>query len=233
MPKPQGLLEKIRKEREVRFCNLKVRNEASPEEENKDLLVEWPELEGRDLSGYYIVEGNPVLLETETVLFQYEGRDVKEVIHADAFDDADLSDIVFNINHGDGNHGVAKVRTKTLFFHVKKDEKVCKCLVLLDKENPRCAQAYIDVSTGLLDKMSFAFTIREESFDEKEFMFHVRQVEKVYDVSAVDHPAYEGTSISARREESVVTELNNQAVAEETVKRNKKAALKLLIDLSK
>ena len=231
MPKPNELV-KVRKEREVRFCNLTVRSEVPAEEENKELIAEWPELEGRDLSGFHIVEGNPVLLETETVLFQFSGRDVKEIIHADAFDNADLSDIVFNINHGDGNHGVAKVRTKTIFFHVRKEENVCKCLVLLDKENPRCAQAYIDISTGLLDKMSFAFTIREESFDEKEFTFHVRQIEKVYDVSAVDHPAYEGTSISARREESVVAELNRQAVAEETVRRNKKAALSLLIDLS-
>ena len=99
MPKPNELV-KVRKEREVRFCNLTVRSEVPAEEENKELIAEWPELEGRDLSGFHIVEGNPVLLETETVLFQFSGRDVKEIIHADAFDSADLSDIVFNINHG-------------------------------------------------------------------------------------------------------------------------------------
>lgn len=92
--KPNELV-KVRKEREVRFCNLTVRSEVPAEEENKELIAEWPELEGRDLSGFHIVEGNPVLLETETVLFQFSGRDVKEIIHADAFDSADLSDIVF------------------------------------------------------------------------------------------------------------------------------------------
>lgn len=56
------------------------------------------------------------------------------------------------------------------------------------------------VRSGLLDKMSFAFTVKKQSWD-RNGNIPVRRIESIdrlYDVSVVDTPAYEGTSIYSR-----------------------------------
>ena len=64
---------------------------------------------------------------------------------------------------------------------------------------------YKMVRSGLLDKMSFAFHVKESSYEyterEGEPTIELRtitEIDKLYDVSAVDIPAYDTTSISAR-----------------------------------
>lgn len=47
--------------------------------------------------------------------------------------------------------------------------------------------------------MSFAFTVREEGYDEEDHLWTIQKVKRLYDVSAVDIPAYDDTSIAARR----------------------------------
>ena len=68
--------------------------------------------------------------------------------------------------------------------------------------------------------MSFQFTIKEEAFDRENHMWTVRKVKRLYDVSAVDIPAYDDTSIEARRN-SVILE----AKAQEQSKREAAAEL--------
>ena len=71
------------------------------------------------------------------------------------------------------------------------------------------ADVYKMVRAGLLDKMSFAFTVKKQSWDRKSTV-PVRRIEKIdrlFDVSVVDLPAYEGTSIYSRSLELVETEL--------------------------
>lgn len=228
MPDVKEIVNKVRNEREVRISltQIKFRSEFATEEEKAKA------------DKYYILDGTPIVLETRTCLGKdwWTGEDVFEEISRDAFDNADMSDVVFNINHGDGNHATARTRNETLELHVDKDNKEVRCTVYLDKNNPRCVQTYTDISTGLLDRMSFAFTIEEESYNEKEHCYYVRKIDKVYDVSAVEFPAYESTSISARRHDLAVAEHERRmAVAEkEKVERDiakRKLALKVKIDL--
>lgn len=60
------------------------------------------------------------------------------------------------------------------------------------------------VRSGIIDKSSFAFTVKEERFikgDSKTNSPHVRiidKVERLYDVSPVTIPAYKNTSVAAR-----------------------------------
>ena len=54
------------------------------------------------------------------------------------------------------------------------------------------------VKQGGLDKCSFAFTIREESYDRKTRTRHIKKIDKLFDVAIVDIPAYDSTSVSAR-----------------------------------
>ncbi len=59
-----------------------------------------------------------------------------------------------------------------------------------------------EIRGGYIDKMSFAFTVADDDGEEYDAETHTRRVTKIrklYDVSAVDMPAYEQTSISARK----------------------------------
>ena len=151
--------------------------------------------------GYVHIDGKPIDIGSEAVLYEFDGVQYKEIIEVGAFDDADMTDVVLNVNHGEGNYAVARTRNGTLSFDVKDDGVYINAK--LNKNNQRCMQFYQDVSDRLLDRMSFAFTIAEEDFDEKENTFHVRKIAKVFDVSAVEFPAYENTSISATRSEKL------------------------------
>jgi phage head maturation protease len=46
--------------------------------------------------------------------------------------------------------------------------------------------------------MSFAFVVKQERYDRLTRTRHIEKIEKLFDVSAVDIPAYDTTSISAR-----------------------------------
>jgi HK97 family phage prohead protease len=59
-------------------------------------------------------------------------------------------------------------------------------------------QMYESIKAGLVTQMSWAFTIEEESYNEKTHTRSVLKVNKVYDVSAVSIPANPNTDISAR-----------------------------------
>ena len=47
--------------------------------------------------------------------------------------------------------------------------------------------------------MSFAFTIEDEDYDIETHTYTIRSIDKLFDVAAVDFPAYDNTSISARK----------------------------------
>ncbi len=162
---------------------------------------------------YNIIVGEPVVLGQETVLIKkglwgvnshgdpIPCKDIVEVIDEHALDEADLSDVVLNVNHGDGNHGVARTRNKTLELTIEKDALHMRAL--LSKDNDRCVQFYKDVSEGLLDRMSFAFTIPAdgEEWEEEEdrYLSRITKIDRLYDCSAVEFPAYDQTSISEGR----------------------------------
>ena len=58
--------------------------------------------------------------------------------------------------------------------------------------------------------MSFAFTIREQSWDRLDTKLPLRKItgiRKVIEVSGVNRPAYAGTDISARSEENALREI--------------------------
>ena len=59
-------------------------------------------------------------------------------------------------------------------------------------------QLYEEIANGLVDRMSWAFTVAEESYDFESDTRTILRVKKVYDVSAVSIPANDATEISAR-----------------------------------
>lgn len=139
------------------------------------------------------VDGYAATFDEPTVLYEYDGVQYKEVIARGAFDGADMSDVIFNYNHA--GRVYARTRNKTLQLNV--DQKGLAINARLDGTQEG-RNLYEEIDGGYIDRMSFAFTVAEDSYDRDTHTRKIIRVKKVYDVAAVDIPAYDTTSISAR-----------------------------------
>ena len=129
-----------------------------------------------------------------------------EEIAPDAFNSADLSDVIMQYDHA----GRVLARTRNGTLGIEADEKGLFMFADLSKSDA-AKELYNDISEKLIDRMSWKFTIEEQSFerlDEYARLRRIKRIKKVYDVSAVSIPANDGTEISARSfaEESFHTE---------------------------
>lgn len=163
----------------------------------------------------YRVKGTAVVFNTPTVLYECDGVKYCEIIDRHAFDGCDLSDVIFNYNHG--GKVVARLRNKTLALAIT--ERGLE--VEADLSGTQAGrELYEEIDGGYIDKMSFSFSVREAKYDSVTHTRTITKVKKLYDVSAVDIPAYEETSISAR---SFFTEEHGKELAAlEQARRRKK-----------
>lgn len=180
-----------------------------------------------DSEGELWVEGYAATFDSETVLFELGGIEYKEMVCAGAFDDCKMDDVIFNYNHG--GKVMARTRNGTLILSI--DDKGLHIRARLDgTEEGR--RLYEEIKGGYIDRMSFAFTIQEESYDNDAHLWKIRAVKRLYDVSAVDIPAYDDTSIEARKDfilEAEAQEKRERKAAAELRKRKLVAAIKLSI----
>ena len=128
-----------------------------------------------------------------TCLYEYDGVKYYEVIDRHAFDECDMSDVIFNYNHC--GKVVARLRNKTLTLTIT-DRGLDMEADLSGTVAGR--ELYEEIDGGYIDKMSFSFVVRESKYDSVTHTRTITKIRKLYDVSAVDIPAYEETSISAR-----------------------------------
>ena len=155
---------------------------------------ELKELRSDDGSKDY-VHGVPVVFNTPTCLYEYEGVKFYEQIDRHAFDNCDMSDVIFNYNHG--GRVAARIRNNTLKLSIN---DVCMEMDAFLGGTEYGRNLLEDIRGGYIDKMSFAFVVDEDG-DDYDPATHTRtitKIKKLYDVSAVDIPAYDTTSISAR-----------------------------------
>lgn len=152
------------------------------------------ETEGQEEKKELYVEGYAVRFNSPTVLFEFGGVEYKEQIDRHAFDEAQMDDVIFNYNHG--GKVMARTRNGTLELKVDDDGLFIRARLDGTEEGRRL---YDEIAGGYIDRMSFAFTVREESFDKQTNTWTVQKVKRLYDTSAVDIPAYDDTSIEARR----------------------------------
>ncbi len=141
-----------------------------------------------------IVEGYAVRFNSPTVLFESGGIEYKEQIDDRAFQETKMDDVIFNYNHA--GKVLARTRNKTLTLEVRSDGLYIRAKLAGTEEGRRL---YEEIKGGYVDRMSFRFTIREEAYDKQNHTWTVRKVKRLYDVSAVDIPAYDDTSIEARK----------------------------------
>ena len=161
-----------------------------------------------------IVEGYAVRFNSPTVLFEYDGIEYKEQIDDRAFQEAKMEDVIFNYDHQ--GKVMARTRNKTLELEVREDGLFMRAKLSGTEEGRKL---YEEIRGGYIDRMSFQFSIKEEAYDKENHMWTVRKVKRLYDVSAVSIPAYDDTSIEARK--NFILEADAQE------KRKRKAAAEL------
>ena len=154
-----------------------------------------------------LVEGYAAVFNQRTLIWESEwsGWKYMEVIDRNAFDGADMSDTVFKYNHGDIAMVLARASNNTLIMNT--DDKGLRISAdIIDTNNG--TDVYKLIKRGDLNKMSFAFTVKNErSESDRENKIYTRTItafDKIYDVAVVDFPAYDGTSIQARSKEYFV-----------------------------
>ncbi|WP_424766306.1 HK97 family phage prohead protease [Paenibacillus sp. sgz302251] len=181
------------------------------------------EVEARSIDGSddLLVEGYAATFNSPTVLYSYDGVDYKEVIDARAFEGADMSDVIFNYNHG--GKVVARTRNNTLELTTDSRGLHIRAKVGGTVEGRNLHQ---EIRDGYIDRMSFRFAVAEDSYDRKTQTRTILKFKKIYDVSAVDIPAYDDTSIQARS----FFEAEAEKMKREAEDAEKRQRLLLLID---
>ena len=151
----------------------------------------------------YIVEGYATTFDDA-----YEmGFGTSEVIRASSLDGADMSDVIFNLNHG----GSPMARLRNGSMTLERDAHGLKVTADLGG-SPAGRDLYESIVNGLVDRMSWAFSVAEDGWewDESTRTAYVNRIAKVFDVSAVSIPANEGTEIHARSYMDGVIEQENK-----------------------
>jgi len=164
-----------------------------------------------------LIEGYAVKF-NEEALIGTEEHGFKEIIVPTALDEANMKDVPLKYNHQDNFLVLARTRNKSLELEI--DEVGLKIkATLIDTQSNR--DVYKMVQNGLLEKMSFAFTVKEQTWDRSgEIPYRtILKIDRLYDVSIVDVPAYEGTSVYARSLELLDSE--TKALENERIEKQK------------
>ncbi len=150
----------------------------------------------------FTVEGYAATFNQPYLLFELDGKRLMEQVDPHAFDACDMSDVIFQYNH----EGRVYARNRNGTLRLAADgHGLLVTAQLGGTEGGR--QLYREIQGGYIDRMSFGFIV---GADEKTYsrdqqtgadicLRTIRQVTKLYDVSAVSIPANDMTSISARR----------------------------------
>lgn len=148
-----------------------------------------------------IVEGYAVVFESVTDLGW-----CKEVIDINAFSNCNMQDVCMKYNHLDTYPIMARTRNKSLELIV--DDKGLKIRAKLVPTQAN-RDIYTLIQNGTLDKMSYAFTVSKDEWNYEIDTRRILEIDKLFDVSVVDVPAYDATEIYARSKEKFEKEKEN------------------------
>lgn len=154
----------------------------------------------------YYVEGYATTFDKPYLLYEFEdGTKFYERIDAHALDGADMSDVIMQYDH----EGRVFARESNNTLILIPDHK--GLLIAADLSKTDLARGlYQDIEAGMITKMSWAFTVSEESYDRATRTRTILKIKKVYDVSAVSIPANGDTEIAARNFASRSYEVEKQ-----------------------
>lgn len=178
---------------------------------SKQKEIRLAEVELTEVEDKMILEGYAIIYNDETLIGDEE-YGFYETISPDAITADAIKDVPMKYNHNDAFLIIA--RTKNGSLELTSDDIGLKVRAeLLDTQTNR--DIYKMVKSGLLDKMSFAFTVKEQIWNHDGNIPKrlITKIDRLYDVSIVDIPAYDNTSIFARSLESMDLELRAMDLA--------------------
>lgn len=165
-----------------------------------------------------IVEGYALKFESPAT------HDWTEIIDRHALDNADLSDVCLKYNHSDTNYILARTRNHSLSLLI--DDIGLKIRAeLIDTTTNK--DIYKMVQSGLLDKMSFAFTVTGEDWNYDTDTRRITSIDKLYDVAIVDVPFYDSTEVFARSLDEYQEEKQKYIAGKELSLAKRKLQMKL------
>ena len=155
----------IKENREYRSMELRA-----AQTEDKDFVVD----------GYATTFDSPYLLYTDG---KYQ---VWEQVDRNAFRDTDQSDVIFQYDHA----GMVYARTRNKTLQLSEDDHGLK--VMADLGSTEASRGIWEaINTGLIDRMSFAFTVTGDRYEEEELengdtklLRTITKIGKLYDVSS-------------------------------------------------
>lgn len=214
--------------------------EAGRQFRRNDLHPEFRALDKDANGGEMIVEGHATTFEEEYDLFTYDNWQgyrvtVAEKVARNAFDETDMSDVIFLYDHR--GRVMARNRNNTLTIKTDNNGLFIRANLSGSDLGPGL---YSDIQNGYVDRMSMQFTVAKDSSteirdDENKTIRLVRTIEKVgklYDVSAVGIPANDGTDISARSAADGVIQAFEAERLQRLANEKRAKALALSIELS-
>ena len=168
------------------------------EREYRDFTLTVEELENKD-DGKMMVRGYASTFNEPYTLYSDDAYEVREQIDPHAFDNADMSDVIFQYNH----EGRVFARMSNNTLSAIPDE--VGLAITADLGGTEIGRGlYEEIKGGYTTKMSFGFRVKSDAWEESKDgnklieTRTIKEIEKVYDVSAVSIPANDGTSITVR-----------------------------------
>ncbi len=189
-----------------------------------------PDIRAVDDGG--IIEGHAAVYDQKTNI----GNWFYEIIERGAFDVCDFDDVLFTANHELWDIPLARSRrnNSNSTLQLGLDNQGLFIRANMDIENNAEAKSlYSAVKREDITGMSFIFYVKEDRWEDLDTDMptrHILKIAKVREVSAVNYPAYSGTDINARNDQSALENakraLENARSTLENEK-NEREALKL------
>ena len=187
-------------------------------------------LDIEDADKKYMVEGYASTFD-KYLLLTIDGEDYFERIEPTAFDNADLSDVVFRVDH----EGPVYARSSAGSVEIWHDEHGLGQRADLGRTQ-RARDLFADIKVGNYPQMSFAFVVADDGdyFDLATNTRVITKIDKVFDVSPVSFPANPNTSLSVSTRDyfNGVIEMKRAERLEREKRETQKQKIRILSEVS-
>lgn len=181
----------------------------------------------------FYVEGFATTFNDPYLLWEDGGYKFFEQVDRNAFDNADMTDVIFQHNHEGKCFARTKMRAGTAPTLILEPQESGLFIAADLGMIAEGREEYRAITGGLVYQMSFAFTVAEDEIIELgdgEYLRTIKAIKKVYDVSSVDMPANPNTSIDTQTRAAFEGFIERRAqelrrIEEETIAKRKLIAL--------
>ena len=170
----------------------------------------------------FIVEGYATTFSEPYYLYTTQNNKGEEItvyeqVLKSAFDETDMSDVIFQYDHE--GRVFARLSNETMELEIDKHGLKTRAY-LGGTEIGR--NLYQEIKGGYTNKMSFGFTVKADDikpYKEKDYIRTISKIGKLFDVSAVSYPQNDWTEISARKHiDGVIDEVETERLKAEELR---------------